>query len=125
MLVCQSYAKNAGLYGERIGALNIVASHAGDSEGGADRIRSQLLILQRQEISNPPTFGARIVGLILNDEAMFEEWKRDIKTMAHRIIDMRKQLHELLVNKYKTPAPGPNGWDHVTSQIGVRASVRP
>ncbi|GAA5950745.1 hypothetical protein JCM8115_004961 [Rhodotorula mucilaginosa] len=119
LLVCQSYAKNAGLYGERIGALNIVASHAGDSEGGADRIRSQLLILQRQEISNPPTFGARIVGLILNDEAMFEEWKRDIKTMAHRIIDMRKKLHELLVNKYKTPAPGPNGWDHVTSQIGM------
>merc|ERR1719487_875538 len=119
LLVCQSFAKNAGLYGERIGALNIVASHAGDSEGGAERIRSQLLILQRQEISNPPTFGARIVGLILNDDAMFEQWKGDIKTMAHRIIDMRKKLNDLLVNKYKTPSPGPNGWDHVVKQIGM------
>lgn len=121
LLVCQSFAKNAGLYGERIGALNIVASHAGDSEGGPERIRSQLLILQRQEISNPPTFGARIVGLILNDDAMFEQWKGDIKTMAHRIIDMRKKLNDLLVNKYKTPSPGPNGWDHVVKQIGVRS----
>lgn len=119
LLVCQSYAKNAGLYGERIGALNIVASHAGDVEGGAARIKSQLLILQRQEISNPPTFGARIVSLILNDEKLFAEWKEDIKTMAHRIIAMRERLHALLVEKYKTPAPGPNGWDHVVKQIGV------
>ncbi|BGP23271.1 aspartate aminotransferase, cytoplasmic [Rhodotorula toruloides] len=119
LLVCQSYAKNAGLYGERIGALNIVASHAGDVAGGAARIKSQLLILQRQEISNPPTFGARIVSLILNDEKLFGEWKEDIKTMAHRIIAMRERLHDLLVNKYKTPAPGPNGWDHVVKQIGM------
>lgn len=119
LLVCQSYAKNAGLYGERIGALNIVAAHAGDVEGGAARIRSQLLILQRQEISNPPTFGARIVSLILNDGKLFDEWKDDIKTMAHRIIAMRERLHDLLVNTYKTPAPGPNGWDHVVKQIGV------
>lgn len=120
LLVCQSYAKNAGLYGERIGALNLVATHAGSSPGGAERLRSQLLILQRQEISNPPTFGARIVGMILNDEAMFGEWKRDIGTMAGRIIAMRERLHDLLVNELKTPAPGPNGWDHVVKQIGVR-----
>ncbi|GAA6000197.1 hypothetical protein JCM10207_007900 [Rhodosporidiobolus poonsookiae] len=119
LLVCQSYAKNAGLYGERIGALNIVAPTAGDGEGGAARVRSQLLILQRQEISNPPTYGARIVSLILNDPALFDEWKRDIKTMAHRIIDMRTKLHDLLVHTYKTPAPGPNGWDHVVKQIGM------
>ncbi|BGP38425.1 Aspartate aminotransferase, cytoplasmic [Rhodotorula kratochvilovae] len=119
LLVCQSYAKNAGLYGERIGALNLVATHAGDVPGGALRLKSQLLILQRQEISNPPTFGARIVSLILNDEDMFQEWKKDISTMAGRIIAMRKKLHGLLVNKFDTPAPGPNGWDHVINQIGM------
>mgnify|MGYP002477567664 CR=1 FL=1 len=124
LLVCQSYAKNAGLYGERIGALNLVASTPGDGPGGAARLRSQLLILQRQEISNPPTFGARIVGMILNDESMFDEWKRDVKTMAGRIIAMRERLHDLLVNELKTPAPGPNGWDHVTKQIGVRPFFR-
>lgn len=61
LLVCQSYAKNAGLYGERVGALNVVARHTGEAEGGSKRIESQLLVLQRSEISNPPTYGARIV----------------------------------------------------------------
>ncbi|KAK4051899.1 Aspartate aminotransferase, cytoplasmic [Microbotryomycetes sp. JL201] len=119
LLVCQSYAKNAGLYGERIGALNIVATKSGDVEGGAKRITSQLQLMQRSEISNPPTFGARIVALILNDPKLFAEWKRDIETMAQRIIQMRKSLYDLLTNKYKTSAPGPNGWKHITDQIGM------
>ncbi|GAA6063248.1 hypothetical protein JCM10212_003611, partial [Sporobolomyces blumeae] len=119
LLVCQSYAKNAGLYGERIGALNIVARHAGKGEGGSERVKSQLLILQRQEISNPPTFGARIMSLILNDEALFSEWCTDISTMANRIIAMRDELFRLLTDKFKTPSPGPDGWQHVKRQIGM------
>lgn len=62
LLVCQSFAKNAGLYGERVGALHVVASVTGDVEGGSKRIASQLSVLQRSEISNPPTYGARIVS---------------------------------------------------------------
>ncbi|KAM0754790.1 aspartate aminotransferase [Meredithblackwellia eburnea MCA 4105] len=119
LLVCQSFAKNMGLYGERIGALSVVAAHAGDGEGGSKRVASQLLVLQRSEISNPPTFGARIASLILNDPALFKEWEQDVSLMANRIIEMRKQLFELLTNKLKTPAVGPNGWSHITSQIGM------
>ena len=62
LLVCQSFAKNAGLYGERVGALNVVARIEGEGEGGSKRIESQLNLLQRSEISNPPTYGARIVS---------------------------------------------------------------
>lgn len=58
LLVCQSYAKNAGLYGERIGCLNVVSN----SDEEAKRVISQLSVLQRSEISNPPSFGARIVS---------------------------------------------------------------
>jgi aspartate aminotransferase len=61
LLVCQSFAKNAGLYGERVGALHVVAK---DKEA-ADRVRSQLSVLQRSEISNPPTHGARVVCEVL------------------------------------------------------------
>lgn len=61
LLVCQSFAKNAGLYGERVGALHVVASVGGDGVGGSARLGSQLKVLQRSEISNPPSFGARIV----------------------------------------------------------------
>lgn len=53
----QSFAKNAGLYGERVGALHVVAP----TEEVAVRVKSQLSVLQRSEISNPPAYGARVV----------------------------------------------------------------
>ncbi|EIN07477.1 aspartate aminotransferase [Punctularia strigosozonata HHB-11173 SS5] len=111
LLVCQSFAKNAGLYGERVGALHVV----GPTKEAADRVKSQLSVLQRSEISNPPSHGARIMALIMNDPELFEEWKRDIKTMAGRIIDMRRQLHRLLTEELKTPG----NWDHIINQIGM------
>ncbi|KAF8311635.1 aspartate aminotransferase [Clavulina sp. PMI_390] len=111
LLVCQSFAKNAGLYGERVGALHII----GTTKEQADRIKSQLSVLQRAEISNPPSHGARLVSLILNTPELFEEWKRDIKTMAHRIIDMRQQLYNILTNELHTPGK----WNHITDQIGM------
>ncbi len=54
----QSFAKNAGLYGERVGALHVVSP----SKEGAARIKSQLSVLARSEISNPPAHGARLVS---------------------------------------------------------------
>lgn len=125
----QSFAKNAGLYGERVGALHIVAP---DKSTG-DRVKSQLSVLQRSEISNPPSHGARLVSfffcdfgriilkscdqvsLILNDGILFGEWKEDIKIMAGRIIEMRKELHRLLTQELNTPG----NWDHIVNQIGM------
>ena len=60
LLVCQSYAKNAGLYGERIGCLNVVGKNTEE----AKKILSQLSVLVRSEISNPPSFGARLVSSV-------------------------------------------------------------
>ena len=55
------------------------------------------------------------VSLILNDAGLFEEWKRDIRTMAERIIAMRHELHRLLTVELKTPG----NWDHIVRQIGM------
>jgi aspartate/tyrosine/aromatic aminotransferase len=55
------------------------------------------------------------VSLILNDAGLFEEWKRDIRTMAERIIAMRHELHRLLTQELKTPG----NWDHIVKQIGM------
>ena len=55
----QSFAKNAGLYGERVGALHIVAP----TTETAAHVKSQLSVLTRSEISNPPAYGARVVRL--------------------------------------------------------------
>lgn len=53
--------------------------------------------------------------MILNDRSMFEEWKRDVVTMSGRIIEMRKQLFQLLTVELKTPG----NWDHIVNQIGM------
>jgi len=111
MLVCQSFAKNAGLYGERVGALHVIAP----TKQAAEHVKSQLSALQRSEISNPPSHGARVVSLILNNAELFEEWKEDVRTMADRIIKMRQELYRLLTQELKTPG----NWDHIINQIGM------
>ncbi|KIJ68976.1 hypothetical protein HYDPIDRAFT_172482 [Hydnomerulius pinastri MD-312] len=111
MLICQSFAKNAGLYSQRIGALHVIPP----TKDAADRVKSQLSVFQRSEISNPPSYGARLMALILNTPELFDEWNRDIKTMAHRIISTRKELVRLLTEELKTPGD----WRHITKQIGM------
>ncbi|KAF8759059.1 Aspartate aminotransferase [Rhizoctonia solani] len=112
LLLCQSFAKNAGLYGERVGALHVVSP----TQEEANRVKSQLSVLQRSEISNPRLMvPAWYIALILNDPTLFDEWKRDIKTMAHRIIAMREELYNILTNELKTPG----NWNHITDQIGM------
>lgn len=78
------------------------------------RVSSQLAILQRSEISNPPAYGARIASLVLNDPTLFAEWEEDLRTMSGRIISMRKALKAEL-DRLQTPG----NWDHITSQIGM------
>jgi aspartate aminotransferase, cytoplasmic len=53
--------------------------------------------------------------LILSEPQLYDEWKRDIATMAGRIIDMRKELHRWLTEVLKTPG----NWDHIVNQIGM------
>ncbi|KAI8383981.1 aspartate aminotransferase [Blakeslea trispora] len=110
LFVCQSFAKNFGLYGERAGNLTIVAKSTQDS----NRVLSQLEKLQRAEISNPPAFGARIVSIVLNDKALYQEWKENLQYMSNRIIDMRKALYHHL-----TELQTPGTWNHITDQIGM------
>lgn len=116
VVICQSFAKNAGLYGERVGALHVVSA----TQQQNDAVLSQLSVIQRSEISNPPAFGARVVSMILNDASLWSQWQSDVKEMAGRIISMRTALHDLLTNKLKTPPPGQSGsWDHIVKQIGM------
>ncbi|EOO03762.1 putative aspartate aminotransferase protein [Phaeoacremonium minimum UCRPA7] len=114
LLVCQSFAKNFGLYGERAGCFHFVTAPAPDAQETISRIASQLAILQRSEISNPPIYGARVVAAVLNDDALMAEWKENLQTMSGRIIDMRKTLRAKL-EELGTPG----SWNHITDQIGM------
>jgi len=109
--LCQSFAKNMGLYGERVGLFSLVTS---DKDEKA-RVESQLKILVRPLYSNPPVHGARIAGSILNDPALYKQWEGEVKGMASRIISMREKLYDLLTHTHKTPGD----WSHIKSQIGM------
>jgi aspartate aminotransferase len=114
LCVAQSFAKNFGLYGERAGCFHFVTGPGTDAQNTIGRISSQLAILQRSEISNPPAYGARIAGLVLNDEALFKEWEANLRTMSGRIISMRTALRSKL-EELETPGT----WNHITDQIGM------
>jgi len=108
--LAQSFAKNFGLYGERVGVLSMVCSD-GDE---AARVLSQLKILVRAMYSNPPVHGARIVAEVLKDPELETQWRAECKTMADRIIGMRAALRDGL-----SAAGSTRDWSHVTSQIGM------
>ena len=108
--LAQSFAKNFGLYGERVGSLNVVCETAEEAE----RVLSQLKIIIRPMYSNPPAHGARIVGTVLSDPALETQWRSECKMMADRIIAMRTALHSEVLK-----AGSKNDWSHITSQIGM------
>jgi aspartate aminotransferase len=114
LCIAQSFSKNLGLYGERAGVFHFVSPPSPGAAEATVRIGSQLAIVQRSEISNPPAYGARIADKVLNDAALFAEWKEQLQTMAGRIIDMR----ETLVARLKELGT-PGDWSHVTKQIGM------
>ncbi|KAI0121376.1 pyridoxal phosphate-dependent transferase [Xylariales sp. AK1849] len=110
--LAQSFAKNMGLYGERVGAFSVVAADAEEKK----RIDSQIKILVRPLYSNPPIHGARIAATILNDPTLYKQWLGEVKEMADRIITMRALLKDNLEK-----LGSKQDWSHITSQIGMFA----
>ena len=110
ILVCQSYSKNLGLYGERTGAIVLVC-HAKEV---AERVLSSWKRIARAIYSNPPTHGARIAAEIVNDKDLFAQWKAEMEQMSGRINRMRGELKAALESRL----PSKN-WSFITSQIGM------
>ncbi|ORX67373.1 aspartate aminotransferase [Basidiobolus meristosporus CBS 931.73] len=109
--LCQSFAKNMGLYGERAGTFSVICSDAKEREN----VESQLKILIRPMYSNPPLTGARIVSTVLENPDLKQEWLSEVKLMADRIIDMRVSLKKYLLEDFGSK----KNWNHITDQIGM------
>ncbi|KAJ3047100.1 Golgi Transport, partial [Quaeritorhiza haematococci] len=73
LFVSQSFAKNFGLYGQRVGCLTMVFN----DPAVATKCVTQVQRIVRAMYSSPPAHGARIVATVLGDEGLFEEWKRE------------------------------------------------
>lgn len=108
--LAQSFAKNMGLYGERVGAFTLTCS----SKEEAAKVMSQVKIIIRPTYSNPPITGARIAHLILTDASLRSSWLKDVKGMADRIISMRNKLRDGLKKEGSS-----KNWQHITDQIGM------
>jgi len=110
MFMCQSFAKNLGLYGERIGMLHVVCNSADE----AKVVLSQLKMVVRPMYSSPPIHGALLVKKILGDPAKLAAWKKELSGMADRILEVRSLLRTGLEAKGT-----PGTWNHITDQIGM------
>lgn len=73
-MLSQSFAKNFGLYGHRIGCFSIPNS----DEGWVKKMNNFLNTRIRRVYSNNPRFGSDIVKIILSDESLKSQWKKDI-----------------------------------------------
>ncbi|KAH7216048.1 pyridoxal phosphate-dependent transferase [Fusarium oxysporum] len=108
--ICMSFAKNMGLYGERVGLTAIVTK----AEDAKRTVFSLLQNAQRQTVSNPPVYGARIAATVLGNSELLKQWHKDLVTMSSRIRSMRKKLYDELV---RLGTPG--DWSHIVNQTGM------
>ena len=94
LFVSSSFSKSFSLYGERVGALSIVAADRDE----AARVLSQVKRVVRANYSNPPTYGGQIVATVLNDPELHSLWDSELGAMRDRIRTLRRsfvdKLHE-------------------------------
>lgn len=112
LMLFQSFAKNFGLYGERAGCVSFITSSPQEKAVCMSRIKQ----LARGLYSNPPIHGARIIDIILGDQALTQEWHDELRIMSGRMNEMRHGLHQNMKN-----LGNEHNWDHVINQIGMFA----
>ncbi len=92
ILVAASCSKNFGLYRERVGVVLVVTG-----EGGPQLAANGTLAnLNRQNYAFPPDHGARVVETILNDDALREEWRMELRAMRQTMLGNRAAIAEAL-----------------------------
>ena len=90
VFIASSFSKSFSLYGERIGALNVITR----SKDEAARVMSQLKRVVRTNYSNPPTHGCLVVTKVLSTPELRTLWEQELGQMRERIKLMRKALVE-------------------------------
>jgi len=110
LFVSNSFSKSFSLYGERVGALSIVAANSEE----AARLMSQLKRVIRTNYSNPPMHGGQVVAMALATPELRKLWEEELAGMRVRI----KAMRQALVDNLKAKAPQHN-FDFVIQQRGM------
>ena len=91
VLIAASCSKNFGIYRERTGILIAL--------GEATRkaiTQGNLNFLNRQNYSFPPDHGARLVTMILQDDALRADWKAELEEVRQNMLGLRQSLADAL-----------------------------
>lgn len=91
LYLCQSFAKNMGLYGERVGSLSIVTPLNSNFETKSN-IDSQLKPIIRSIYSSPPGYGSRVANEVLSNRVLRLQWFNDVQNMVNRLKSIRLNL---------------------------------
>ncbi len=91
-VVASSYSKSFSLYGERVGALSIVAANRDE----AQRVQSQIKRTIRSNYSSPSTHGAALVAGVLGSDELRARWEQELGAMRERIHALRAGLVDKL-----------------------------
>ncbi|WP_027235433.1 amino acid aminotransferase [Leisingera caerulea] len=91
-LIAASCSKNFGIYRERTGLLVAVSN---DTSAQALN-QGTLAFLNRQNYSFPPDHGARLVTMILNDDALRADWAAELEEVRLGMLGLRQQLADEL-----------------------------
>lgn len=90
VLIASSCSKNFGLYRERTGSITVVTQ----SETQTNAARSHILSAARCSYSMSPYHGGGIVGHLLGDESLTQEWKTELEQVRTRMNNLRNGLAE-------------------------------
>ncbi len=91
VLIAASCSKNFGIYRERTGIL--IALTAPDRNAV---VQGNLAFLNRQNYSFPPDHGARLVTMILADDALRADWKAELEEVRLNMLTLRQSLADEL-----------------------------
>lgn len=109
-VVCQSFSKNLGLYGERVGCLHVVAA----SEQAAQAVELNLVANFRAECLFAPAWGAYVAATVFGDASLVRQWHLDVAAITARLKGVRQTVHAKL-----TALGTPGAWSHITLQNGL------
>ncbi len=87
-LIAYSCDKNFGMYRDRVGAFYVMARDGGQ----LDAIMSNANALARANWSMPPDHGGAAIRLILNDDALVQDWQDELTDMRARLRWVRETL---------------------------------
>ena len=89
VLIAASCSKNFGIYRERTGVLIALGGDPAVTQGN-------LAFLNRQNYSFPPDHGARLVTMILADDALRSDWMAELEEVRLNMLALRQALADAL-----------------------------